>query len=376
MSSATATTTSTGWPTCHATEQDAFLAAHPDLYERSHGAVRVRIRDGLLQIGSLGCVGFRERRAAGLGVDEADGVAMAGRRTEPMDPAASTARGLGEPGRKTGACRWPAERPDGPARQTERLARSRLGAAIVHYLPSLGVMIGIIVLWEAAVVLLGVKEYILPTPSAAFGKLFDANYQWTSNFLATLWAVLGAFALSAVLGILLAVVIVWNDLLLRTVMPVLVLFNTLPKIALAPLFVVWLGYGIWPNIVIGTTIAFFPMVVNTAVGLASAEPEMLDLVRTLRANRWQVLRKIRFPNAIPYIFTGLKLNATMSVIGALVGEFVASERGLGSLIITGGVTLETAGIFASLILISAMGLALYGIVVAVENVVAPWGKRT
>ena len=124
-------------------------------------------------------------------------------------------------------------------------------------------------------------------------------------------------------------------------MPVLVFFNTLPKIALAPLFVIWLGYGIWPNIVIGTTIAFFPMVVNTAVGLASAEPEMLDLVRTLKASRWQVLKKIRFPNAVPYIFVGLKLNATMSVIGALVGEFVASERGLGSLIITGGVTMQT-----------------------------------
>ena len=127
---------------------------------------------------------------------------------------------------------------------------------------------------------------------------------------------LGAFALSAVLGIGLAVVIVWNDMLMRTVMPVLVLFNTLPKIALAPLFVIWLGYGIWPNIVIGTTIAFFPMVVNTAVGLATAEPEMLDLVRTLKASRWQVFMKIRFPNAVPYIFTGLKLNATMSVIGA------------------------------------------------------------
>ena len=137
----------------------------------------------------------------------------------------------------------------------------------------------------------------------------------------------------------------------------------------------WLGYGIWPNIVIGTTIAFFPMVVNTAVGLAGAEPEMLDLVRTLKASRWQVLRKIRFPNAVPYIFVGLKLAATMSVIGALVGEFVASERGLGSLIITGGVTLQTASIFASLILISAMGLVLYGLVVAVERIVAPWAHR-
>ena len=253
--------------------------------------------------------------------------------------------------------------------------RARLGAALVYYLPSVLVMLALLVLWQVAVTALGVKEYILPTPWAALRTLGEANYQWSANLLATLYAVLGAFVLSAVLGVLLAVVIVWNDLMLRTVMPVLVLFNTLPKIALAPLFVIWLGYGIWPNIVIGTTIAFFPMVVNTAVGLASAEPEMLDLVRTLRASRWQVLKKIRFPNAVPYIFVGLKLNATMSVIGAIVGEFVASERGLGSLIITSGVTMQTPAIFASLMLISAMGLLLYGLVVAVERIVAPWAHR-
>jgi NitT/TauT family transport system permease protein len=102
---------------------------------------------------------------------------------------------------------------------------------------------------------------------------------------------------------------------------------------------------------------------------------MLDLVRTLKASRWQVLKKIRFPNAVPYIFVGLKLNATMSVIGAIVGEFVASERGLGSLIITGGVTMATASIFASLMLISAMGLVLYGLVVAAEQIIAPWAHR-
>jgi NitT/TauT family transport system permease protein len=252
----------------------------------------------------------------------------------------------------------------------------RLVQAIAYYVPSVLVMLGLLALWQVAVDIGGVKEYILPSPWSAVKAYFRPNYQWTANFLATLYAVLGAFVLSAVLGIALAVVIVWNDLLMRSIMPVLVLFNTLPKVALAPLFVIWLGYGVWPNIVIGTTIAFFPMVVNTAVGLATAEPEMLDLVRTLRASRWQVFMKIRFPNAVPYIFTGLKLNATMSVIGAIVGEFVASERGLGALIIAGGVTLETPSIFASLILISVLGLVLYGIVVAVEHVVAPWAYRS
>lgn len=262
-----------------------------------------------------------------------------------------------------------------PAQAARATLLARWTAGLAYYVPSLLVMLGLLVLWQVLVVTLGIKEFILPTPWSALKALANPNYQWLNNLLATLYAVLGAFVLSAVLGVALAVVIVWNDLLLRTVMPVLVLFNTLPKIALAPLFVVWLGYGIWPNILIGTTIAFFPMVVNTAVGLAAAEPDMLDLVRTLKASRWQVLRKIRFPNAVPYIFVGLKLNATMSVIGALVGEFVASERGLGSLIITSGVTMETAPIFASLLLISALGLALYGVVVLAERIVAPWAHR-
>lgn len=252
---------------------------------------------------------------------------------------------------------------------------ARLTTGIGYYVPSLIVIVALFAIWQIAVQTLGVKEYILPSPLAALQALGRPNYQWTANFLATLYAVLGAFALSAALGIVLAVIIVRSDLLMRTIMPVLVLFNTLPKIALAPLFVLWLGYGIWPNMIIGTTIAFFPMVVNTAVGLASAEPEIVDLARSLRATQWQILRKIRFPNAVPYIFVGLKLNATMSVLGAIVGEFVASERGLGALVIAGGVTLETPSIFAALILISVLGLALYGLVVAAERIVAPWARR-
>jgi NitT/TauT family transport system permease protein len=251
----------------------------------------------------------------------------------------------------------------------------RLKSAVAYYMPATLVIVALLLLWQLAVDLLHVKEYILPSPWSAIQALDRPTHRWPANFMATLYAVLGAFVLSAILGVALAMLIVWNRLLLRTVMPVLVLFNTLPKIALAPLFILWLGYGIWPNIVIGTTIAFFPMVVNTAIGLASAEPEILDLVRTLRATRWQVFAKIRFPNAVPYIFAGLKLNATMSVTGAIVGEFVASELGLGALIISAGVTLETQTIFASLMLISLLGLALYGLVVLVEQLVAPWAQR-
>ena len=284
-SSATATTTSTAWRRSPPAEQHRFPRL-PTPTSTSAATARCGCgsRAGALAIGSLGGTGF----ASGAAPDWSSMRAM--RTDRAMNPHAAS--------------------PDG----TDAGLMRRLAAAAVYYLPSLLVML-------ALLLALAVRRHLARCqgihPADAVGgaarRSSIPTTSGTTNLLATLYAVLGAFVLSAVLGVLLAVVIVWNDLLLRTVMPVLILFNTLPKIALAPLFVVWLGYGIWPNIVIGTTIAFFPMVVNTAVGLASAEPEMLDLVRTLKAGRWQVLSKIRFPNALPYIFVGLKLAATMSV---------------------------------------------------------------
>ena len=244
-----------------------------------------------------------------------------------------------------------------------------------YYVPSALAIVAMIVIWHFAVQWWGVREYILPSPGAAAAALFDPKYRWLGNTLTTLYAVLGAFAISTVLGIGLAMVIVWSSLLERIVLPLLVLFNTLPKVALAPLFVIWLGYGVVPNIVIAVTISFFPVVINSAVGLGRVDPDLLDLVRSLRGSKLQIFTKIRLPNALPYIFAGLKLNATLSVIGAIVGEFVASESGLGALIIVGGVTLDTASIFASLCLIAALGLALYAIVVGVERLIAPWEFR-
>ncbi|HYZ34259.1 MAG TPA: ABC transporter permease [Crenalkalicoccus sp.] len=244
--------------------------------------------------------------------------------------------------------------------------------AALYYLPSALALLALLGAWHALVVGLGIKPFILPGPGAAIAALGEARFAWGSNLIATLLAVLGAFVASAVLGVALAVAVVWDGRVERTLLPLLVLFNTLPKIALAPLFLLWLGYGVVPNILIGVAVAFFPMVVNTAVGLRAVDPDLLALVQAMRATRWQVLAKIRFPNALPYIFAGLKLNASMSVVGAIVGEFVASERGLGAVIMTAGVTLDTAAIFAALILISALGLALYGLVVLAERRLTPW----
>jgi NitT/TauT family transport system permease protein len=250
-----------------------------------------------------------------------------------------------------------------------------LGRNVRYYVPSALALLALVLIWHYAVSLLEVKEYILPKPGTALATLFDPNYQWGRNLRATLYATFGGFAISAALGIALAVAIVWNGVIERTVLPILILFNTLPKVALAPLFVIWLGYGVWPNMVIAVTVAFFPVVINTAAGLGSVDPDLLDLTRTLRASKWQVFRKIRFPNALPFIFAGLKLNATLAVIGAIVGEFVASDAGLGNLIVTAGVTLDTPAMFASLVLIALLGLGLYGAVALAERVLVPWEFR-
>jgi len=251
----------------------------------------------------------------------------------------------------------------------------RLAQILRYYLPSAIAILLLLVAWDLVVRVFAIKEFILPTPAAALAALFDSRHHWVENTLVTTYAVIGAFLLSAVLGVALAVVVVWNSVLERTVLPLLILFNTLPKVALAPLFILWMGYGIGPNIVIAVTISFFPVVINTAAGLASIDPDLLDLARVMRASKWEVFRKIRFPNALPHVFSGLKLNASLSVVGAIVGEFVASEKGLGAIIISAGVTLSTPSIFASLILISALGLGLFWLVALLERLSMPWEFR-
>ncbi|MZR30696.1 ABC transporter permease [Sneathiella litorea] len=243
---------------------------------------------------------------------------------------------------------------------------------IYYYLPSIIAILVLMVIWHFSVIVFDVKEYVFPAPDDTLMTLFDPKYRWISNTLITFYAVAGAFVISTVLGIVLAIIVIWHPLLERTVMPLLVLFNTLPKVALAPLFVLWLGYGVVPNMLIAVTVSFFPMVINTAAGLTQVDRDLIDLVRSLKGTKRQIFSLIRLPNALPYIFAGLKLNATLSVIGAIVGEFVASEGGLGALIIIGGVTLDTPAIFASLCIISAMGLALYVLVVIAERIFVPW----
>jgi len=230
----------------------------------------------------------------------------------------------------------------------------------------------VLLIWHFGVVLFGVKEYILPTPLAAVKTLFQAKFRWPLNFLATFYEVVGGFLVSALVGVILGIAIVWSDWLKRTLLPFLVFLNSLPKIAVAPLFMIWFGYGILPNILIVFLISFFPVVINTATGLVAVEEDLLDLVRYLHATKWQRLRKIQLPNSLPYIFSGLKIAATTAVTGAIVGEFIASDKGLGSLIIASQTTLATPVIFGSLILITIIGVGLFGLVGILEKITMPW----
>lgn len=232
-----------------------------------------------------------------------------------------------------------------------------------------------LLVWHFGVVLFGVKEFILPTPIAAIQTLFQAKFRWPVNFMATFYEVVGGFLVSGLVGVILGVAVVWSEWLKRTILPFLVFLNSLPKIAVAPLFMIWFGYGIVPNILIVFLISFFPVVINTATGLVAVEEDLLDLVNYLHATKWQKMKKIQLPNSLPYIFSGLKIAATTAVTGAIVGEFVASDKGLGSIIISSQTTLATPVIFGSLILITIIGMALFGFVGMMERLLMPWEKR-
>jgi NitT/TauT family transport system permease protein len=241
-----------------------------------------------------------------------------------------------------------------------------------HYTKVLA-LLGILLAWQLFVVVTGVKEYIVPSPLVTFQRLFDpavaARYQWSRHILTTATEVLVAFGVTAVAGVGLAILISWSAFLRRLITPILTLFNSLPKIALAPLFLLWFGYGILPNTLIAVLIAFFPVVINTAAGLNAIEDDLLDLVRYLHGSKRQVFTKIRIPNALPYMFAGFKTSATLCVVGAIVGEFIASTRGLGYVIQSAQAMIDTPTMFASLLLIAALGLSLFGAVGFVERLV-------
>jgi NitT/TauT family transport system permease protein len=158
-------------------------------------------------------------------------------------------------------------------------------------------------------------------------------------------------------------------------MPLVVSLNMIPKVALGPLFIVWLSYGIGPNMLISFSICFLPILLTMERGLREADPDLLDLVRTLRASRWQIFTKIQLPGSLPYLFSGMKVAVILAVAGAIVGEFIASSEGLGYLMMQVQVTMDTAAMFMAVLLITAIGVVLYGIVLLLEYFFLGYGPN-
>jgi NitT/TauT family transport system permease protein len=220
-----------------------------------------------------------------------------------------------------------------------------------------------------------VPRFILPSPLETVGTLWIPRYDWARHILVTASEVFGGFSLAIIVGVALAVGFNWSSTADRAGMPLLVTLNMIPKVAMAPLFIVWLGYGIGPNMVIAFSICFFPIVINTSRGLREVEPDLIDLVLVFKATNWQIFRKIQLPSALPFIFSGMRVAAVLAVAGAVVGEFIGSDRGLGYIMLSLQATLDTPAMFMALVLITLIGVALYGAVSVAERLVIPADAR-
>ncbi len=248
------------------------------------------------------------------------------------------------------------------------------GHVLFRYLPAGLLFVALVGAWQLAVTTFGLREYLLPAPLTVARAMVGDEIPWLRHLSITSLEIVGAFVLAGVAGVALGVAVAWSALLARALLPFLVFVNTLPKVAVAPLFLLWMGYGVLPNMLIGALIGFFPVVINTAVGLSQVDEELLDLGRVFNAPKWKVFVKIRIPNAYPYILSALKVTATAVVVGAIVGEFVASQQGLGYVIVTTQGSMNTPVAFAALVWISAVGLAVYGLVVLAARRIAPWAE--
>ncbi|HVG51744.1 MAG TPA: ABC transporter permease [Xanthobacteraceae bacterium] len=225
----------------------------------------------------------------------------------------------------------------------------------------------LVVAWYLFVEIGHVPKFVLPSPAATIQALLVPNYRWVENGLVTGVEIFGGYILAVAFGIGTALLFSWSRTLEMFVMPLLVSLNMIPKVALGPLIIVWFRYGIGPNMMMAFAICFFPIVLTTARGLREVEPDLIDLVRSVKGSRWQIFTKIQLPNALPYIFSGMKVAAILAVAGAIVGEFLGSDRGLGYLMLQVQVTLDTAAMFMAVILITLIGMALYGIVLGLER---------
>ena len=242
-----------------------------------------------------------------------------------------------------------------------------MNETLQRYLLAIAAHIALVLAWYLFVKLGNVPKFVMPSPEATLNALLQPNYNWWGNIVVTGTEIFAGYFLALVVGIALALLFTWSKSLESFFMPLLVSLNMIPKVALGPLIIVWFKYGVFPNTLMAFSICVFPILLTTARGLREIEPELLDLVRSLKGSRWQLFTKIQLPGALPYIFSGMKVAAILAVAGAIVGEFLGSDKGLGYLMLQVQVTLDTPAMFMAVLLITLLGMILYGSVLLLEK---------
>jgi NitT/TauT family transport system permease protein len=254
-------------------------------------------------------------------------------------------------------------------------APSRFLRGLSNLIPAVLLSAVMLAVWEAVIRLFKVPAFVLPAPTAIVESL-AANWRPLAVAAkATALEVLFGFVLSAIVGVAVALTIVRFERFGRALYPLIVLFQNVPKVALAPIFILWFGYGLTPKVLLIVVIAFFPVAIDMLAGLQSVEPSFVALMRSVGASPGKIMLRVRIPHSLPHLMAGLKVAITFSVIGAIVGEFAGANEGLGYMIQFASTQLDTPLIFAALIVVSIQGLAFYYVVEYTERMLVPWAPK-
>jgi NitT/TauT family transport system permease protein len=260
-----------------------------------------------------------------------------------------------------------------PSANTPRSAAPR--KPVPDAVLALGLMAAVTIAWELAIRLFEVPTFVLPAPSAIVRTLIESRARLANAAISTAIEISLGFVLASLTGIVIALVIVRFERFGRALYPLIVLFQNVPKVALAPIFILWFGFDLAPKIVLIVVIAFFPVAIDMLAGLQSVEPSFVALMQSVGASRGKILMRVRIPHSLPHLMAGLKVAITFSVIGAIVGEFAGANQGLGYVIEFASTQLDTPLIFAALVVVSVLGLAFYYVVEFAERVLVPWAPK-
>jgi len=235
--------------------------------------------------------------------------------------------------------------------------------------------IALFVIWEVVCKAFKVPLAILPAPSEVFGALWQYRKPIADNSWVTLWTTLAGFGIATAFGLLLGIAIGWHRAIYAGIYPVLIGFNSVPKVAVVPVLILWFGLGEIPAILTAFLISFFPIVVNVATGLATTEPELEDVLRALGASKLDVMRKVGIPRSLPYFFGSLKVAITLAFVGAVVSETVGSNKGIGKLMLDAQAAFQVPIVFAGLLVLAVLGILLYAATAAIETRFTGWAFR-